>query len=238
MNGTPERKGRPYSTVSVAGDDPHFSVLLDGRPIKTPLKAPLHLPTRRLAEAVAAEWDAQGPKMDPRSMLLTKLANTAIDRVAPHRDRIIGEIVQFAAADLVCYRAEAPQELIERQARHWDPVLGWAESVPRASFAVTKGIVHVPQPDAGLEAMRRHLAQRSDWALTAIHNMSTLLGSALLATMIADQAITADAAWAAAHVDEDWQIEQWGADEEASARRAARQGEFAACVRFLDLSSL
>jgi chaperone required for assembly of F1-ATPase len=230
-------KRRPYASVSVIGEYPHFSVLLDGRPIKTPLKKSFELPTRLLAEAVAAEWEAQAQKIDPRTMLLTKLANTSIDRVAPHRARIIAEIVQFASSDVVCYRAEAPEHLIERQALHWDSVLRWATDYLGASLAVTRGIVHIPQPEAGLEAVRRHLAQQSDWALTAIHNITTMLGSALLAAMIADRKITADAAWAAAHVDEDWQIEQWGADEEASARRAARRREFDTCVRFLELSS-
>jgi chaperone required for assembly of F1-ATPase len=230
-------KGRPYSAVTVAGDEHRFSVLLDGRPIRTPQKKPLALPTRALAEAVAAEWEAQGPKIDPRTMLLTKLANTAIDRVAPDRDRIITEIVQFASSDLVCYRAEAPEGLTGRQALHWDPVLAWAKATPGASFTVTRGIVHVAQPEAGLEAIRRHFTAQTDWSLTAIHNITTLLGSALLAAMIAGRSIAAEAAWLAGHVDEDWQIEQWGADEEAMARRAARRREFDTCVRFLDLSS-
>ena len=230
-------KNRPYSTVTVAGDNPDFSVLLDGRPIRTPLKKPLALPTRALAEAVAAEWEAQGPKIDPRTMLLTKLANTAIDRVASDRGRIIAEIVQFASSDLVCYRAAAPEGLAERQALYWDPVLAWAKSTPGATFTVTRGIVHVAQPEAGLEAIRLHLTGQSDWSLTAMHNITTLLGSALLAAMIAARSIAAEAAWLAGHVDEDWQIEQWGADEEAMARRAARRREFDTCVRFLELSS-
>jgi chaperone required for assembly of F1-ATPase len=193
-------KGRPYLSVTVAGDDPHFSVLLDGRPIRTPLKAP-------------------------------------IDRVAPHRERIIAEIVQFTSSDLVCYRAEAPDALIAKQAQHWDPILAWAAEVLGAAFTVTRGVVHISQPEAGLEAVRRHLGQESEWSLTAIHNVTTLLGSGLLAIMVAGRAIEAEAAWRAAHVDEDWQIELWGADAEASARREARRGEFDTCVRFLDLSS-
>jgi chaperone required for assembly of F1-ATPase len=237
LTGPKKSPGRPYVSVSVIGEYLHFSVLLDGRPIKTPLKKTFTLPTRPLADAVAAEWEAQGTKIDPRTMLLTKLANTAIDRVAPHRERIIAEIVQFASSDLVCYRAEASEDLIERQAVHWDPVLRWAENGPGASFIATKGIVHVSQPKAGLEAITGHLVRKSDWALTATHNIATMVGSALIATMLADGAIEAETAWKAAHVDEDWQIEQWGADEEASARRAARKHEFDTCVRFLELSS-
>jgi chaperone required for assembly of F1-ATPase len=239
MTGSSSHKpqGRPYSTVTVTGADLHFCVLLDGRQIRTPLKKPFTLPARALAEAVAAEWEAQGPKIDPRTMLLTKLANTAIDRVASDRERIIAEIVRFASSDLVCYRAEAPEGLIERQALHWDPVLAWARATPGAALTVTYGIVHVAQPASGLEAIRRHLAANSDWSLTAIHNIATLLGSALLAAMIAGRSICKDAAWAAAHVDEDWQIEQWGEDEEAMARRAVRRREFDTCVRFLELSS-
>jgi chaperone required for assembly of F1-ATPase len=237
MTGLKKPLRRPYASVTVAGEEPRFSVLLDGRPIKTPLKVPLHLPTRRLAEGVAAEWEAQGQKIAPRSMLLTKLANTAIDRVAPHRDKIIAEIVHFASSDLVCYRAEEPPALIERQAKHWEPAVDWARSKLGAGFSVTKGVVHVAQPAECLEAVGRHLQVKDEWALTAIHNITTLLGSALLAMMVAEKAIDPDLAWQAGHVDEDWQIEQWGADEEASARRAARKREFDTCVRFLELSS-
>ena len=227
---------RFYKTVSVAGTTAPFSVTLDERPLRTPLKRALDLPTGELAQAVAAEWDVQTEKIDPRTMPLTRLANTALDRVAPDRDRIIAEIVDFAGSDLVCYRAEEPLGLIERQARAWQPVLDWARAALGAEFLVTEGVVHRPQPAAALQATRDYLGQKSSWALTAHHNLTTLTGSALLAAMACDRAIPASEAWDAAHVDEDWQIEHWGWDEEARHRRNHRKREFDICLRFCELS--
>lgn len=234
MTAAPAR--RFYETVSVTGTTAPFSVALDKRPLRTPLKRAFELPTRTLAEAVATEWDQQSEKIDPATMPLTRLANTAIDRVASDRDRIIGEIVDFAGSDLVCYRSEKPQDLVERQARTWQPVLDWARQTPGAEFDVTEGIVHVAQPATALRAMKDHLAQRTSWDLTAIHNVTTLTGSALIAAMACSGAIPASEAWAAAHVDEDWQIEQWGWDEEARHRRNFRKREFDICLRFCELS--
>ncbi len=227
---------RFYKQVAVTGTAAPFAVTLDERTLRTPLKRALDLPTRRLAEKVAGEWEAQSEKIDPQSMPYTKLANTALDRVAPDRDRILGEIVDFAGSDLVCYRAEKPQGLVERQARAWQPVLDWAHRAFGAEFQVTEGIVHVEQPAASLAAMRRHLAGRSPWALTALHNMTTLTGSALISAMASEGGILPAEAWLAAHVDEDWQIEQWGWDEEARHRRDYRKREFDICLHFCELS--
>jgi chaperone required for assembly of F1-ATPase len=227
---------RFYKEVSVAGAAAPFSVKLDERPLRTPLKRALDLPTGTLAQAVAAEWDVQTDKIDPRTMPLNRLANTAIDRVAPDCDRVIGEIVDFAGSDLVCYRAEKPLGLIERQAKAWQPVLDWARAVLGAEFLVTEGIVHVPQPAVALQATRGYLARKNSWHLTALHNITTLTGSALIAAMACDGAVPASEAWAAAHVDEDWQIEHWGWDEEARHRRNQRKREFDICLRFCELS--
>jgi chaperone required for assembly of F1-ATPase len=234
MTDAPAR--RFYKEVSVAGMKAPYSVTLDERPLRTPLKRTLDLPTGALADAVAAEWEAQAEKIDPHTMPLTRLANTALDRVASDRDRIIGEIVDFAGSDLVCYRAKEPIGLIERQAKTWQPVLDWARKALAAEFSVTEGVVHVQQPAAALQAMRNHLAQKSSWDLTAIHNITTLTGSALIAAMACDRAIPASEAWSAAHVDEDWQIEHWGWDEEARHRRNHRKREFDNCLRFCELS--
>ncbi|MGE3874136.1 MAG: ATP12 family chaperone protein [Parvibaculaceae bacterium] len=234
MTDAPAR--RFYEKVSVAGTAAPFSVRLDERPLRTPLKHSLDLPTAALAGAVAAEWEAQAEKIDPRTMPLTRLANTAIDRVAPHRDRVIGEIVDFAGSDLVCYRAAEPLGLIERQAKAWQPVLDWARAAFAGEFSVTEGIVHIKQPAPALQATRSYLARKSPWELTALHNITTLTGSALIATMACDGAIPASEAWAAAHVDEDWQIEHWGWDEEARHRRNHRKREFEVCLRFCELS--
>ncbi|MGE0005041.1 MAG: ATP12 family chaperone protein [Parvibaculaceae bacterium] len=227
---------RFYKAVSVAGAQAPFTVTLDDRPLRTPLKRALDIPTTALAAAVAAEWDRQTEKIDPRTMPLTRLANTAIDRVDADRGRIIGEIVEFAGSDLVCYRAEKPPGLVERQARAWQPVLDWAREAVGAEFVVTEGVVHVGQPQAALAAARDYLARESPWSLTALHNITTLTGSALIAAMACAGAIPASEAWAAAHVDEDWQIEHWGWDEEARHRRNHRRREFDACLRFCELS--
>ena len=234
MTASPTR--RFYKQVAVTGTATPFSVALDERSLRTPLKRPLDLPTRSLAEAIASEWAAQAEKIAPHTMPYTKLANTAIDRVAIDRERIMGEIVDFARSDLVCYRAEKPHDLIERQAGTWQPVLDWARSAFGAEFRMTEGIVHIDQPPASLSALQDYLAGKSPWALTALHNITTLTSSALIAAMACDGAILPAEAWLAAHVDEDWQIEQWGWDEEARHRRDYRKREFDICIRFCELS--
>lgn len=234
MTASPAR--RFYKKVAVTGTTAPFEVTLDERSLRTPLKRALDLPSRRLAEAVASEWAAQAEKIDPHSMPYTKLANTALDRVAGDRERIVSQIVDFAGSDLVCYRAEKPRDLIERQARAWQPVLDWARATFAAEFLVAEGIVHIEQPSRSLGAMRDYLGGKSPWALTALHNLTTLTGSALIAAMACDSAILPAEAWLAAHVDEDWQIEQWGSDEEARHRRDYRRREFDNCLRFCELS--
>jgi chaperone required for assembly of F1-ATPase len=219
-----------------ASATPERGVALDERPIRTPMRRPLILPSQALAVAVAEEWQAQSEELDPTRMILTKLANTAIDRVRPDRDRILAELVRFADADLVCYRAESPEALRRRQAQAWDTVLAWASRSLDAQFQATEGVVHVPQPAASLAALKVHLLSLDDWTLTVIHNLATLTGSVLIAIMTAAGELDPESAWRAAHVDEDWQIEQWGEDWEAAERRARLKSEFDACVRFLRLA--
>lgn len=224
---------RFYKTVAVTGD---LGVALDGRPLKTPMKAPLRLPTRALAEAVAAEWDAQGDKIDAASMVLTKLANTAIDRVAEHRPRIEAEVLDYAGSDLVCYRADRPPDLVQRHAAFWNPVVDWARTELDAPFEVTVGVIHKAQPSSAIAAHGLALASLNDFELAAYHSITTLTGSAIIAMMLARRATVPESAWLAAHVDEDYQIEQWGQDAEARGRRTARYAEFMACCRFLALA--
>jgi chaperone required for assembly of F1-ATPase len=224
---------RFYTTVTVTDE---LGIALDGRLVKTPMRAALQLPTRALAEAVAAEWDAQKVDIDPASMILTRLANTAIDRVRPDRVRIEREMLDYAGSDLVCYRAGQPAELAARYVRHWDPVIHWALTALDAPFEVTDGLVHRAQPEPAITAFGLALRDLSDFELAACHSIMTLTGSALLAVMLARRATESEAAWIAAHVDEDFQIEQWGEDAEAQARRAARYTEFMACCRFLELA--
>jgi chaperone required for assembly of F1-ATPase len=228
----PHRK-RFYKSAAATPDN---GVALDGKPLRTPLKQALTLPTRALADAVANEWEAQGETIDPRNLILTKLANTAIDRVAVDRQRIIDEIVKFADTDQVSYRAEEPAALVARQAEHWNPVLDWAMAQLDAAFATTTGIVPRPQPDEALAAFARHVEKLDHWELTALHNLATMTGSALIAAMAIDGALEREAAWRAAFVDEDWEVEQWGEDEEASLRRAALWREFDACLDLARLS--
>jgi len=210
-------------------------IVLDGRPVKTPCKASLVLPSKALARAVAQEWAAQGETIDPETMLLTKLANTAIDRVKGREGEVAQEIAGYASSDLLCYRADSPQELAELQGAIWDPVLEWAASTLAARFQRVAGVVHVAQPEETLAAVGRAIEAFDAFGLTGLHNMTTLTGSCLLALAYGHRHLTAEQAWHAALVDEDWQISQWGEDREARERREKRWGEFVASCRFLDL---
>ncbi len=224
---------RFYKHVTVTED---LGIALDGRAVKTPMKAPLRLPTRALAEAVAAEWADQGEEIRPATMTLTKLANTAIDRVGQHRAALEQEVLDYANSDLVCYRTDRPPDLVARHVKDWDPIVDWARTDLDAPFEVTHGILHRPQPEAALAAFGTAVAALSDFELAAFHSIMTLTGSALIAMMLARRAVVPEAAWLAAHVDEDYQVEHWGQDSEAQARRAARYAEFMACCRFLALA--
>jgi chaperone required for assembly of F1-ATPase len=224
---------RFYKDVTVTDD---LGIALDGRPVMTPMKAPLQLPTRRSADAVAAEWAEQGEHINPATMTLTKLANTAIDRVAEHRAAIEREILDYANSDLVCYRADRPPQLVELHDRFWNPIVDWARTELDAPFEVTDGILHSPQPEAAIAAFTVAVRELTDFELAAFHSIMTLTGSALIAMMLAREALAPEAAWTAAHVDEDYQVEHWGQDAEAQARRAGRHTEFMACCRFLALA--
>ena len=224
---------RFYKDVSVTDD---LAIALDGRPVKTPLKSSLRLPSRALADAVGDEWAAQGEDIKPATMILTTLANTAIDRVGLHREAIESEVLDYANSDLVCYRTDRPPDLVALQVRFWNPIVDWARTDLDAPFEVTSGIIHLPQPEAALSAFSMALKNLNDFELSAFYTIMTLTGSALIAMMLARRAITPEAAWTAAHVDEDYQIEHWGQDDEARDRRIGRHAEFMACCRFMDLA--
>jgi len=225
---------RFYKTVSLSKDN---AILLDGKPVKTPMKAALTLPAAALARAVAEEWESQGDKIVPATMPLTRLASTALDRVIPDRPRLIAEMLDFAGSDLTCYRAETPPDLVARQALAWNPVLDWAAAELDAVFRVTAGIVHRPQPEAALKAVQAHLDGLDPFVLTGLHNLMTLTGSLLIAAMTVAGKLEPEAAWLAAHTDEDYQIAQWGEDAEARQRRELRHREFLTCCRFASLIS-
>ena len=214
---------------------PENTITLDGRVVKTPEKRLLRLPTSALAEAISAEWQAQGEVIDSKTMYLTKLANTAVDRVAPRRDVIIAEMVEFAGSDLVCYRADRPPDLVASQKEKWNQILAWASESLGATFETAIGVVHIAQPDQTLDAVRQHFHAIESFKLTALHNAMTLTGSALIAAMAGAGAISPQSAWECAHIDEDFQILHWGWDAEAKDRRTLRQREFMTCFHFLSL---
>jgi chaperone required for assembly of F1-ATPase len=225
----PTLRRRFYAQASVAKETGGYAVRLDAKPVRTPARRSLAAPTRTLAEAIAAEWQAQGNVIDPASMPLTRLANAIIDGVAERPQPVTAEIAQYVGSDLLFYRAPNPAGLIERQRRHWDPVLTWAAQALGAYFAPAEGITHVAQPEEALAAVRAAIPD-DPWRLGALHAATTLMGSALLALALAHGRLSADEAWQAAHVDEDWNMEQWGSDTLALERRAARFAEFKAAA--------
>ena len=228
---------RFYTDVAAEERDGKFVILLDGRGVKTPKKRDLALPTRALAEAVAAEWAEQGERIDPATMPLTRIANTAIDAVADHMAAVAADIEAFAGNDLICYRAEGPAALIARQQAAWDPLITWAHEALGAEFLVGEGVVHIEQHAASIAAVGKALDGAGPFRLAALHIMTTLTGSALIALAHAMGRLTLDEAWAAAHVDETWQAEQWGWDAEALARARHRKQEFSAASRTLTLAA-
>jgi len=225
-------KRRFYREVAVRDDPAGLAVVLDGRPVRTPARRTLAAPCRPLAEAIADEWGAQTEFIDPAGMPMTRLANTIIDGVAAATDEIATEIVKYLGSDLLCYRATAPQALVTRQSLHWDPILAWAKAMLGAEFATVQGITHVRQPGDAI-ARASAAMPRDPWRLGAAHTITTLTGSALIALAMVRGDVGIDAAWAAAHVDEDWNMELWGRDELALKRRAYRFAEMTAAARVL-----
>jgi chaperone required for assembly of F1-ATPase len=223
---------RFYAGVEVREEPAGAAVLLDGRPIRTPARRPLAAPTSALAEAIAAEWAAQREFIDPAGMPRTRLANTIIDGVAAAPDEVARDVAAYLGCDLVCYRAATPQRLAARQAAHWDPVMEFARDALGAPFAVRVGVMHAAQPADAVAAAQAHIP-RHPWRLGAVHAITTLTGSALIALGVATGAIGPDAAWAAAHVDEDWNLELWGRDELALKHRAYRFAEMTAAATVL-----
>ena len=226
---------RFYKTASVVPIEGGFAVHLDGKPVRTPGKALLALPTEAAAVLVAGEFAEQGETINPVTMPVMRLVNTTIDGVANDPQAVLEDILRFASSDLLCYRADAPQGLVERQNEQWDPVIDWARTTLGARFNLAEGIIHVEQPRETIAVLGSHLNQRAEpLRLAAIHLMTSLTGSALLALAVDFGELDAETAWAAGHVDEDWQIEHWGQDAEAVARRAARKRDMMAAVSLLE----
>lgn len=225
---------RFYARAGAARRPEGFAVELDGEPIRTPAGRPLVVPTLGLAEAIASEWEGQRDVIDPATMPLTRLANAIIDGVASSAAAVAAEIEKYLASDLLFYRAATPLELRSRQAGHWDPILAWARETLGASFVLGEGVMHVSQPPAALTAGKAAIPA-DPWRLGAVHAVTTLTGSALLALALSRGRLSAEEAWQAAHVDEDWNMEQWGRDEVALERRAVRFTELEAAAVILKL---
>jgi chaperone required for assembly of F1-ATPase len=226
---------RFYTSASIRTADDGYEILLDQRPIKTPARNLLRVPGERLAQAIAAEWEAQGEDIAPRAMPLTGLANAAVDRVAPDPESFAAGLSLYGESDLLCYRAEGPGPLVQRQSELWDPLLAWARQRFGVDFETVCGIIHRAQPSETLEKLRRAVAARGAFELAGLSPLVTISGSLLIALALAEDAISLDAAWTAANLDEAWQAEQWGEDCEAAVVRKARLQDFEAACRFLEL---
>ena len=226
---------RFWKDVIVAKEDGGWGVALDTRPVRTPARAPLVVPTEALADAIADEWRGIAGEVDPRAMPLTGLANAAIDRVAPERQAFAAGLARYAEADLACYRAEGPRGLVERQEESWDALLAWARRRFDVDFGTTCGIVHVEQPAATVDRLAHALAALDPFRLAGLSPLVTIGGSLVAALAVVEKAITPEAAWDSVSVDERWQLEQWGADAEAEAALENRRRDFLAAARFLDL---
>ena len=228
----PKRFWKEATVGEVSGS---LTVLLDGRPIRTPSKALLALPSTALALAVAGEWAAQEETVRPETMPMTRFANTALDRVAPEFEAVAGIVAAFGETDLLCYRADGPAELVRRQAEAWDPLLDWAAGKYGVRLIATSGVLPVEQPASTVERLAAEVSSLSHWELTALHELVSLTGSLILGFAVAEKARPAASVWGLSRIDEDWQVEQWGEDAEAIAASERRRVEFLDAVRFLDL---
>lgn len=225
---------RFYKEVATRPHAEGFAIVLDGRPIITPGRNTVAVPSGSLAEEIAAEWASQGETIDPATMPLTRIVNAAIDGVAREAAAVRADIVRYASSDLLCYRAKGPVSLVARQEALWSPVLAWAASRHGIRLYLTEGVTPVAQPRESLERVADAIADYQPLRLAALHVATTLTGSALLALAVAEGFISADSAWEAAELDETWQSEHWGADAEALRRAGNRRRDFAAAVRILE----
>ena len=226
------RRKRFYARAGVTEAPDGFAVVLDDKPIRTPSGRAVVAPSLEIAEGIAAEWEAQQEFIDPMTMPLTRLANSVVNAVVDKVDAVAEDIAKYFGSDLLFYRAGYPEALVAREAGHWDPVVFWAADTLGAHFILAEGILHVRQPDAAIAAARAALPKDA-WSIAALHVVTTLTGSALLALALLRGLLDPDQVWKAAHVDEDWNSEKWGVDEEVAARRAARLVDFRAAAGVL-----
>jgi chaperone required for assembly of F1-ATPase len=227
---------RFYKDVTTAAEDAGYGIRLDGRPVRTPGRAPLVVPTLALAERIAREWAEQGEEIDPRAMRFTGLANAAIDRVAPDPAAFAAGIAIYGESDLLCYRASGPTPLVARQAERWDPLLDWAARRYDVHFTLVTGVMHVAQPEATLERLRAAVAIHSPFVLASLSPIVSLTGSLVAGLALLEGAADAGSVWDAAQLDELWQIEMWGEDALAAQTRAQKRAEYDDCVTFYILA--
>lgn len=226
---------RFWAAANAVEREEGWGVELDGKPLRTPARESLNVPTRALAEAIAEEWDSVDGEIDPRAMPLTGLANAAIDRVHADKSVFADGLARYAKADLACYRAEGPQGLVDRQAQEWDALLGWGQRRFDVDFNTTGAIVHVAQPPATIERLTHALSMLDPFRLAALSLLVTIGGSLLAALGVLEGAFSPEQAWGAVSLDDLWQLEQWGSDAEAEAALDARRRDFLAAARFLEL---
>ena len=226
---------RVWKQADAVERDCGWGVELDGKPLRTPARDLLTVPTKALAEAIASEWNEVGDKIDPGTLPLTGLANAAVDRVAPDKEAFAKGVARYAEADLACYRAEGPSALVDRQTESWDALIGWGRRRFDVDFRTTRGIVHVDQPAATVDRLSHAVAALDPFRLAGLSPLVTISGSLLAALGVLEGTLMPDQAWDAVTVDDRWQLEQWGSDAEAEAAIDNRRRNFMAAARFLEL---
>lgn len=226
---------RFWNSAEATAEGAAWAVDLDGKPLRTPARAPLVVPTEALARAIADEWRSVEEKVDPRAMPLTGLANAAIDRVAPEREAFAAGLASYGESDLACYRADSPRELVARQEESWDGLLAWARRRFDVDFRTTCGVMHVEQPPATVRRLAHAVAALDAFRLAGLSPLVTIGGSLVVALAVLEGAVTAEEAWRAVTIDEQWQLEQWGGDAEAEQRLENRRRDFLAAAEFFDL---
>ncbi len=227
---------RFWKEASVVEEDDGFAVVLDGRSVKTPAKTPLVVPTEQLAQQIAAEWDAQVDEIDPLTMPVTRRANAALDKVARQHAEVAAMIAEYGESDLLCYRATGPIELVARQTEHWDPLLEWAASELDAQLTTTQGVMHIKQSDEAIQTLSKLVHGLDNFQLTGFYDLVSISGSLILALAVIRGRLTPQDAWSLSRLDDEWQIEQWGRDEEAEDLALSKESDFVSAAIFYKAS--
>lgn len=227
---------RFWTQTAAVGVDGGFAIELDGRPVKTPAKATLILPTADMATAVAEEWDAQSGVIDPMKMPVTRGANAAIDKVTPQKAEVVSMLAAYGDSDLLCYRAAGPEELIATQAAQWDPLLDWAATTFGVNLRTAEGVMHVPQDTDAMARLAAEVDAMTPFQLAGAHDLISLSGSLVIALAVTKGHLSVEEGWLVSRVDEEWQISQWGEDDDARAQEQIKKAAFADAARFYVLS--